>query len=683
MIHIEHTGRTSSPHQSGSVGAESGPRQARWTAGLAAVAFLCTVFAAAPAHAVSCDDFDECTQNDMCQPDGECVGTPRPNGTACDDGNPCTQNDTCQGGQCVGGTKAANGTPCTMPGLEQCEAECFTIPFVNITQCVPTRAEECMDEDLCTFECFHRQTKRCEVVSTNNCNYRCATGQCDPETGQCQTTVGAACDDFNPCTSNDRCTEEGFCEGSAGSPVGTPTRTATGGAATRTPTLAQATPTRTATTVPTVTRTKTPRPTPLPGPCFGDCDKDGRVEIDELVSGVEMALGRLAATDCFDLNNDGHVMVDELISAIGAAVYGCVSGTPPPTTTPGARTPTPTPTPTPSPTATTSPGGSSVPQRAAGTIQATSTAFLAVPNAIAALLTSVSSIFGGAGGAGIFPDLPFNCPGGGGGTLSCDMQLFPPGPPTYTVVINACKVDGPGGVTLTINGRISALGEQGDFCGTVPDNMTINISNLTAQATGPDGSMTTATFTNLSGSLTLSGDDAQCSYNMFTLGITGTVGVEAKNAQGETVISTQATFHSGSTIEIAVEQYSAEGCAPVIYTVTINGGVSFVTPELEFDATFSDYQLRTDSTSGVNMVEVSGDITSGCLGGTVSLATTDPLRMPLDARCPTAGRVEANHSGITDVLTYDNGQLQVTFGADGHTETFPCHDPSLYDCPAG
>lgn len=535
-----------------------------------------------------------------------------------------------------------------------------------------------MDDNFCTLECFNRQTKRCEVVFTNDCNYPCATGQCDPETGLCQATVGAACDDFDPCTSNDRCTEEGFCQGSAG-PGGTATGTPTGAAATRTPTLAPATATRTATTVPTVTRTKTPKPTPLHGPCFGDCDEDGRVEINELVSGVEMALGRLAVTSCFDLNGDGHVMVDELISAIGAAVYGCVSGTPPPTTTPGVRTPTPTP----SPTATTSPGGSSVPQRAAGTIQATSTAFLAVPNAIAALLTSVSSIFGGAGGAGLIDNIPFPCPGGGGGTVSCDMQLFPPGPPTYTVVINACKVDGPGGVTLAINGQITATGEQGDFCGTVPNNMTINISNLTAQATGPDGSMTTATFTNLSGSLALSGDDPQCSYNIFALRITGTVGVESKNAQGETVVSTQATFHSGSTIEIAVEQYSAEGCAPVIYTVTINGGVGFVTPEVEFDATFDDYQLRTDSTSGVNTVEVSGDITSGCLGGPVSLATTDALVMRPDSPCPTQGRVEANHAGITDVLTYTNGQLQVTFGADASTETVSCRDPSLYDCPAG
>lgn len=140
MIHVEQMAGKSSPHRSGGVGAESATRATGWRAGAAALAFLCAVFAAGAAHAVSCDDFDECTQNDMCQPDGECVGTPRPNGTACDDGNPCTQNDTCQGGQCVGGTNSSNGTPCTMPGLEPCEAECLTL--FGFAQCLPTHAEE-------------------------------------------------------------------------------------------------------------------------------------------------------------------------------------------------------------------------------------------------------------------------------------------------------------------------------------------------------------------------------------------------------------------------------------------------------------------------------------------------------------------------------------------------------------
>jgi hypothetical protein len=63
------------------------------------------------------------------------------------------------------------------------------------------------------------------------------------------------------------------------------------------------------------------------------------VTIDELIKGVNIALGALPLEACppFDRNEDGAVTVDELVAAVSNALYGC--GVSPPT-----RTDTPTPT---------------------------------------------------------------------------------------------------------------------------------------------------------------------------------------------------------------------------------------------------------------------------------------------------------------------------------------------------
>jgi hypothetical protein len=59
--------------------------------------------------------------------------------------------------------------------------------------------------------------------------------------------------------------------------------------------------------------------------CPGDCDGDRRVTVDELVTGVSIALGHIPATRClqFDTNDDGRVTVDELVIAVNRALQGC------------------------------------------------------------------------------------------------------------------------------------------------------------------------------------------------------------------------------------------------------------------------------------------------------------------------------------------------------------------------
>jgi hypothetical protein len=54
----------------------------------------------------------------------------------------------------------------------------------------------------------------------------------------------------------------------------------------------------------------------------GDCNGDGQVSIDELILGVNIALGIQPVTACpaFDTNADGQVSIDELIAAVNVAL---------------------------------------------------------------------------------------------------------------------------------------------------------------------------------------------------------------------------------------------------------------------------------------------------------------------------------------------------------------------------
>lgn len=64
-----------------------------------------------------------------------------------------------------------------------------------------------------------------------------------------------------------------------------------------------------------------------PGPCVGDCDDDHKVTVDELVKGVNIALGNLTLDQCsaFNCNGTGHVTVDCLVKGVNAALNGCAS----------------------------------------------------------------------------------------------------------------------------------------------------------------------------------------------------------------------------------------------------------------------------------------------------------------------------------------------------------------------
>ncbi len=112
-------------------------------------------------------------------------------------------------------------------------------------------------------------------------------------------TEGEACDDGNK-INGDGC--ENDCTLTL-----TPTPTAT---------VAEATPTQTAAGTPTPTNE---------GTCIGDCDSSGTVTIDEIIRGINIALGTASLDLCeaFDRNADALVTIDEILAGVEASLSGC------------------------------------------------------------------------------------------------------------------------------------------------------------------------------------------------------------------------------------------------------------------------------------------------------------------------------------------------------------------------
>ncbi len=81
-----------------------------------------------------------------------------------------------------------------------------------------------------------------------------------------------------------------------------------------------------------------------PAGCPGDCNGDGKVTINELITAVRIALGlaTLSACPAADVNANQQAEINELIAAVNAALYGCPhTGGTPTVGTPGTPTRTP------------------------------------------------------------------------------------------------------------------------------------------------------------------------------------------------------------------------------------------------------------------------------------------------------------------------------------------------------
>jgi len=120
--------------------------------------------------------------------------------------------------------------------------------------------------------------------------------------------------------------------------------------------------------------------------CVGDCSGDNEVTVNEIVVGVNIALGTgtLAACPAFDADGSGDVTVNEIVAAVNNALLGCAAIAP-------TATPRPTLTPTTVPSAPASPSPTPPAATPTNAPLATPTATVGTPGATATATATASA----------------------------------------------------------------------------------------------------------------------------------------------------------------------------------------------------------------------------------------------------------------------------------------------------
>ena len=74
----------------------------------------------------------------------------------------------------------------------------------------------------------------------------------------------------------------------------------------------------------------TSTPTPSISGCVGDCNGDGVVTVNELITGIGMALGSLPASTClsFGVPQSSSIVIGNIVRAVDNALNGCATGPP-------------------------------------------------------------------------------------------------------------------------------------------------------------------------------------------------------------------------------------------------------------------------------------------------------------------------------------------------------------------
>ena len=163
-----------------------------------------------------CNDSDACTSGDHCTADGDCTGEAK----SCDDGKECSvdscdsltghctnDNSTCA---CESDAECDDGNPCTD---DSCDAEAATCVSITDTGNVCSDGDPCTTDDGCQLSgACGGAAKSCDdgkACSVDSCDG--STGQCAFDTALCGCESDDDCDDGNVCTVNTCDTSSGTC----------------------------------------------------------------------------------------------------------------------------------------------------------------------------------------------------------------------------------------------------------------------------------------------------------------------------------------------------------------------------------------------------------------------------------------------------------------------------------------
>jgi hypothetical protein len=61
--------------------------------------------------------------------------------------------------------------------------------------------------------------------------------------------------------------------------------------------------------------------------CAGDCNGNGQVSVDEILTIVDIALGSAPLSECEpgDADHDGQITINDILTAVDNALNGCPS----------------------------------------------------------------------------------------------------------------------------------------------------------------------------------------------------------------------------------------------------------------------------------------------------------------------------------------------------------------------
>jgi len=145
---------------------------------------------------------------------GECVIASDDDGEPCDDGLYCTVDTVCSEGACQGGSEYNCGWtpgPCDQVSCNEQNETCSLSQLPNGTSCVAD--DLCEINSTCTNGTCSGAAKDCFFFPVPN---DCHVPECNPQNGECVAVAGnegQACSDPNdPCTVNKTCAS-GSCQG--------------------------------------------------------------------------------------------------------------------------------------------------------------------------------------------------------------------------------------------------------------------------------------------------------------------------------------------------------------------------------------------------------------------------------------------------------------------------------------
>jgi len=377
----------------------------------------------------------------------------------------------------------------------------------------------------------------------------------------------------------------------------------------------------------------------------GDCNADDLVTIDEILLGINIALGNLTISECpnFDGNGDNHVTIDEILTVVNYAL----NGLPPP---------------------------SGVAETVAGRAVLVANGMSAFPSVITALVSGLK--YGSSAGALTVGDwagpneaaaTAGDCPAGGNATRTCSSSG---GKPTTNMTFNACQVTTPSG-TVTVDGTVTATASSGscpDFL-FPPWAATINVT-----ATFRDRSSATllVVTANLSGTVNPQLDFfGSCKVSGAGLTLSGTLATQFTSG-GSVSVALQNT-----SVWVAIDTFNPQ-CVPVNYSMTFNGPVQIAstsgsgaaaTASEPLDVIFSVFVVRQNASTSPTQTWMDGGVSSPCFGGGVTLQTTAPLTQTVGQACPNSGTVRiTSPPGQPQILYLPGGLVGLDTNLDGSSE---------------